>query len=191
MLMTRRQKVKIKRSVRRILIALVLFLLIFDIARVYVGHYAEPEKFISPLPENYQHEPTATITPTPRVAEIKKSSRNVKPRVVRETLNFLEGVASYYSVAGCIGCSPTLTMANGERLSDEDLTVALTPELVNEKKLLNDLVTVINLTNGKEVQAKVTDTGGFGKLGRVADLSLATKNAINCSDLCNVNVIFD
>src|SRR5690606_21707753 len=132
---------------------------------------------------------TVIVTPTPTVAEIKKSSRNTKPRVIRETLNFLEGTASYYSVAGCMGCSPTLTMANGETLTDEDLTLALTPEVVNEKKLLNDLVTVINLTNGKEIKARVTDTGGFGKLGRVADLSLATKNAINCNDLCNVKVI--
>lgn len=98
----------------------------------------------------------------------------------------LIGIASYYSVAGCIGCSPTLTMANGERLSDTALTVALAP--ANFRTYKNQMVKIKNTKNGKFVYAKVTDSGGFAKYGRVADLSLATKLAIECSSLCKVEI---
>lgn len=96
------------------------------------------------------------------------------------------GIASYYSIAGCLGCSPTLTMANGERLNDTVKTIALTPS--NYRKYKNQTVKVTNLKNKKYTLAKVTDSGGFGKYNRVADLSLATKLAIGCSDLCKVQI---
>ena len=106
--------------------------------------------------------------------EIEKESREI----------YLSGEASYYSENGCIGCSATLTMANGERLDDDNFTVALPLNYLN--LLRNQFVKVKNLANNQVVEAKVTDTGGFDKLGRVADLSLATKNAIGCAGLCQV-----
>ena len=102
-----------------------------------------------------------------------------------ETLLFI-GIASYYSVAGCLGCSPTLTMANRERLNDSALTVALPP--VEYRKYKNKYLLITNPKTGKKVKAKVTDSGGFAKYNRVADLSLATKNAIGCSNLCKVEI---
>lgn len=98
----------------------------------------------------------------------------------------LIGIASYYSVAGCLGCNPNVTMANGERLNDSVKTVALVPGTFRAYK--NQYVTIENLSNGKKTIAKVTDSGGFGKHKRVADLSLATKKAIGCSDLCKVKI---
>lgn len=104
---------------------------------------------------------------------------------------YVIGEASYYSVAGCLGCDPEAIMANGEKLDDSKMTIALTPEIVKKYKLLNDKVKVTNLGNGHSIYAKVTDTGGFAKYNRVADLSVATKNAIGCKSLCQVKVIFD
>lgn len=100
--------------------------------------------------------------------------------------NMLEGEASYYSKAGCLGCSPTLTMANGQTLDDEAYTLALTPELYRKYK--NQIVLIENTANGQKVAAQVTDSGGFAKYNRVADLSLATKQALQCGDLCQVKI---
>ena len=98
------------------------------------------------------------------------------------------GTASYYSEAGCLGCSPTLTMANGQRLDDTKLTLAMTPYTVRAYKLLNKKVTVRNRKTGASVVATVTDTGGFSRYSRIADLSVATKLAIGCGDLCKVEI---
>jgi len=92
------------------------------------------------------------------------------------------GIASYYSESGCIGCSPTLTMANGKRLDDTKPTIAF------NKLPLGAFVEVTNVSNGQAVTVEVSDTGGFESLGRIADLSLATKNVISCSDLCEVRI---
>jgi rare lipoprotein A (peptidoglycan hydrolase) len=114
----------------------------------------------------------------------------MKPVVAKEP-DFIEGEASYYSREGCLGCSENLTMANGQPLDDTMRTVALTPEIVRARKLLNKTVTIINSANGKQTTAKVTDTGGFGKYNRVADLSVATKDAIGCASLCQVTIQFN
>jgi len=97
------------------------------------------------------------------------------------------GTASYYSEAGCLGCSPGLIMHNGEPFQDENITLSLTPDLYRKYK--NQYVLVTNTTNGQSVLAKVTDSGGFARYNRVADLSPATKQAINCSDLCKVSIV--
>ncbi len=95
----------------------------------------------------------------------------------------VEGKVSHYSVAGCLGCSKTLTMANGEKLSDEVPTIAC-----NRLKL-NSRVRVTNLDNGLSVEARVTDTGGFEKYGRVADLTPAVYRAIGTkTDISNVRI---
>jgi len=102
----------------------------------------------------------------------------------------VQGIASYYSKAGCLGCSINQIMANGEVLNDSRYTIALTPEIVKKYKLLNGYVGIINLVNKKWVVAKVTDTGGFGKYNRVADLSLAVKKDLSCESLCRVIIVW-
>ncbi len=100
------------------------------------------------------------------------------------------GTASYYSETGCLGCSKTLTMANGQRLDDRRLTLAMIPSTVRKYKLLNKNVTIRNSKTGASVVATVTDTGGFGRYSRIADLSVATKLAIGCGDLCRVEIVY-
>src|SRR5581483_5587008 len=80
----------------------------------------------------------------------------------------LTGKASWYSTTGCLGCSPNLTMANGQKLDDTKLTVALTPLMVKQHKLMNEYIGIVNPKNKKSVIVQVTDTGGFAKYNRVA-----------------------
>jgi len=90
----------------------------------------------------------------------------------------MEGEASYYSRSGCLGCSPNLTMANGQPLNDGALTMAIGAD---KKHLVGHRAKVTNVSNGMSVEVLVTDTGGFykDKYGnRVADLTVATKQAI-------------
>jgi rare lipoprotein A (peptidoglycan hydrolase) len=92
------------------------------------------------------------------------------------------GKASYYSEAGCVGCSESLTMANGKRFTDEGMTVAF------NRLPLGTFVEVTNAANKKAVTVEVTDRGGFESLGRIIDLSKGVKEVLNCSDLCEVKV---
>lgn len=92
------------------------------------------------------------------------------------------GIASYYSRKGCLGCSKNFTMANGKPLIDENLTVAF------NRLRLGSKVKITNLKNNESVVATVTDTGGFERHNRIVDLTVGTKNAIKCSDLCKVKV---
>jgi rare lipoprotein A (peptidoglycan hydrolase) len=97
---------------------------------------------------------------------------------VGESVLVLEGEASYYSRAGCLGCSPALTMANGQPLDDNALTMAIGANL---KHLVGHKARVTSLATGKSTTVLITDTGGFyqAKYGnRVADLTIATKQAI-------------
>ena len=116
---------------------------------------------------------------------VKTRENDVVPTNGKLTWN---GQASVYTEAGCLGCDPELIMANGEKLDDKKLTIAMLPEVVNQHKLLNDKVRITNQTNGLFVEARVTDTGGFGKYNRIADLNKATAEAINCKGLCQVKV---
>lgn len=95
----------------------------------------------------------------------------------------LVGLASYYSIAGCLGCNPNFIMANGQRLDDSKLTVAY------NHAPLNSYIGVINRDNNEYVIAKVTDRGGFERHGKIIDLSVATKNAIHCKSTCRVRLV--
>jgi len=128
---------------------------------------------------------------------IEKECPKDKPELVKTRENKVEGSngeltwngqASVYTEEGCLGCDENLIMANGEKLDDTKLTIAMLPEVVNQYKLLNDKVRITNQTNGLFVEARVTDTGGFGKYNRIADLNKATAEAINCKGLCQVKV---
>lgn len=77
------------------------------------------------------------------------------------------GKVSYYSKDGCLGCSTNQRMANGEIFDETKYTLA------HNSIPLNTIVMVKNLDNGKQMTAKVTDRGGFGKYNRIADLSKA------------------
>jgi len=94
-----------------------------------------------------------------------------------------KGTASYYSEAGCVGCRADLLMANGQRFDENAMTLAFNWLPLNTK------VTVRNASTGISAVATITDTGGFGALGRIADLSKGLKEAIGCTDLCQVEVI--
>jgi len=90
----------------------------------------------------------------------------------------LEGEASFYSRAGCLGCDPQMIMANGQPLDDNALTMAIGANL---KQYVGYHARVTSLATGQSVVAKITDTGGFyqARYGhRVADLTIATKTAI-------------
>lgn len=105
-----------------------------------------------------------------------------QPEVLAEPKQVWTGQASYYSFDGCIGCNPNRIMANGEVLNDMNKTLAF------NKLPMNTEVVVTNLSNGTKTTAIVTDTGGFEELGRIADLSVATKEVLGCSDLCQIRI---
>lgn len=91
------------------------------------------------------------------------------------------GKVSHYSREGCLGCSPNLTMANGQPLDDNAYTIAF-----NYLKL-GSRVKLTNLDNGKSVVAEVTDTGGFTGLGRIADLTPKVASALaSRTDISNI-----
>lgn len=131
---------------------------------------------------------TRSIKNRPTI-ENKIEARKVEPK------NLWEGTASYYSVEGCLGCSTNRTMANGETLSDDAMTIAF------NHLPLNTEVKVTNPQTKESVIAKVADRGGFNSKGRemsgivgennlnrIADLGVAVKNSISCSDLCEVAI---
>ncbi|MCE9643278.1 MAG: septal ring lytic transglycosylase RlpA family protein [Candidatus Andersenbacteria bacterium] len=110
--------------------------------------------------------------------EVKTVKPVAKPQFKSGSNLVMEGMASYYSKAGCLGCNPLFVMANGEQLDDNALTMAIGADKSN---LVGYQARVTNLANGKSVVVRITDTGGFyqDKYGnRVADLTIGTKTAI-------------
>lgn len=116
-----------------------------------------------------------TISPTPVKTRENTSTSTVDKK-------HWVGQASVYTEEGCLGCSATLTMANGETFTNEKVIVAF------NKLPLNTRVKIINLANNLFVEARVTDRGGFEKYNRIVDLGKATADAINCKGLCQVKV---
>lgn len=149
-----------------------------------IREHDEESSLIPILPPAKKPQPTkapvATPTPTKKVtqAPVGGSTSGYKGKG-------LYGKVSHYSRAGCLGCSPNLTMANGETLDDSRLTIAVPPGTIP----MNTPVRVTNETNGKSVIAMVTDTGGFAKYNRVADLTPAVANALGTqTDISTVRV---
>lgn len=140
------------------LIGLSILLVLARNGYLIITRCQTPVKLIDPLP-------TVIATPSAVLA-----------------IRVLYGKASYYSRAGCLGCRADLLMANGQVLDDTKLTVAF-----NRSKL-NTTIVITNQKNGKVVRARVTDTGGFERHGKIVDLSVATKNALGCGDVCNVKI---
>lgn len=94
------------------------------------------------------------------------------------------GNATWYGARPewCVGCDSNFIMANGKRLDDSKKTIAF------NKVPLGTWVTVTNVNNGNKEEVEVTDTGGFESLGRIADMSVALKNALGCGDVCTVTI---
>lgn len=147
--------------------ALTVFLLIYAIKSINVSsQYSRPSKIrrlIVPIP-----------TPVPTPAKNRLKSQYLQKRT-------WTGKVSHYSREGCLGCSPTLTMANGQPLDDNALTIAF------NYLPLGSRVKLTNLDNGKSIVAEVTDTGGFTGLGRIADLTPKVASALaSKTDVSNI-----
>lgn len=111
-----------------------------------------------------------------RAAEVKEESKNI------------EGMVSYYTIDGCLGCNPTRMTASGEILDDTKSTLAIPAEW-RKQIPMGTMVRVTNLDNGLSVIAKVNDTGGFLKYDRIADLSLAACQAVKCqTDVSQIEI---
>jgi rare lipoprotein A (peptidoglycan hydrolase) len=106
----------------------------------------------------------------------------VQVEEISEAIESWKGEASWYSRDGCVGCSDTLTMANGQPLDDNALTVAFNQAPLGSK------VRIINLANNLVAYAVVTDTGGFERHGRIVDVTPAVRDAIGMKGLAQVKV---
>ncbi len=128
----------------------------------------------SPITEKGEWDEKKVAAATPVVSTPK--AERIYPKLDEPVV--MEGEASYYSRAGCLGCDPNVIMANGQPLDDNALTMAIGAD---KKHLVGYKAKVTSLATGKSVVVRITDTGGFyqAKYGhRVADLTIATKEAI-------------
>ena len=73
-------------------------------------------------------------------------------------------------------------MGNGEVLDDTHATIAYNHAPLNLK------IKITNLGNNRQIYAKLTDRGGFERHGKIADLSVATKEALGCGDVCRIEL---
>lgn len=141
----------------------------------WVFFHCRPEpKLISPCPDN-------GCFIEQKDEKVQKIEATTAPKPRQAPTN---GKASYYSVSGCLGCRDDRVMANGERLDDTRATVAY------NHLPLNTPVKITNTVNGKTITVPVTDRGGFERHGKIADLSLAAKELLNCGDVCNITIDF-
>jgi rare lipoprotein A len=108
--------------------------------------------------------PTPTPTPT-------SPPGSIDPGSVSPTGTTQSGKASFYG-------GPTdpywqgRTTASGEKFDENAMTAA------SNTLPLGSYARVTNPQNGKQVVVKINDTGGFGKLGRILDLSYGAMKAL-------------
>lgn len=167
-----RAKAESEPTMRGIVIRICLLLIFLWLALSMIPETNRGE-LVSPC-QDTGCQPIVTPTSTPETTP--------EPTPEAQKTGFTVGVASYYSREGCLGCSATLTMANGETLDDGALTVAY------NRAPLNSYVTIKNQRTGTTVTAKVTDRGGFERHGKIIDLTIATRDALGCGDVCRVEV---
>ena len=105
----------------------------------------------------------------------------------------LVGLAGWYGTGWneCLGCRWDRIMANGERLNDEEMTIACGYQGSCEFFPVGTTVRITNLENGKSVKARVTDTGNFTELNRIADCSKAVAEALSFDSLARVKIEVD
>lgn len=123
------------------------------------------------------------IIPEPAVLPVPIPIEEIQDQVISPCLGTgatWRGPATYYSHAGCLGCSRGQIMANGRPFKEMAHTIAFM------RTTLGSIVNVTNLDNQQSVLAEVTDRGGFEAYGIIADLSLGTVRAINGGSRTNV-----
>lgn len=179
---------------------IVIYLVIIILLWIYQANKENQDRIISPLPEQtglIQETTPQTIEKTVSdevgytladpctllVIDCTDDNQSAVLDAPTRSTGKITGLASYYSREGCVGCSPNMTMANGQPLDDTALTVAY-----NDAPL-GSILTITNRDTGLSVKATVTDTGGFKKYGKIIDLTIATRDAIGCGSTCRVEVI--
>lgn len=115
----------------------------------------------------------------------------VKVEVVKvEPFKTVQGGVSYYSHAGCLGCSVNQITASGEAFDENAMTFAIPAEWRREVPMGTRAV-VTNLDNGISIEARANDTGGFYKYGRIADLSKGLMEKLGAkTDRSNIKIEF-
>ena len=121
----------------------------------------------------------------PRLPEKEVIFTIIKNKKVEHDKNmkFWKGEASYYSREGCLNCDENLIMANGEPLDDYAYAIAF------DKLPLGSKVRIVNNENFNVAHVEITDRKGSDD--RIADMTIATKEALGCNDLCDVTIIYD
>lgn len=160
--------------------AFVAFLGMISAIAVYLVGNAFIAQISKPIVINVTTE-TVTVEPTSTPKPTTTPTPTQKP-VIKPTKVLNTGNASYYSIDGCLGCNPGRIMANGEKLDDGRLTLAY------NHLPMNTVVTVRNTQTGAMVRATITDTGGFERHGKIADLSVATRDALGCGSTCPIAI---
>lgn len=176
-----------------ILALIYLFFTTYEFRSPIVKKEVVEQKIISPLPD----EPEATES-----AEQEDELSFIPQAEASERLPVSEvlykGKVSHYSNAGCLGCPEHIdengevyfNTGNGERFDEMAMTLAIPCEdITSGKHKYNTKVLVTNLDNGKNVEARITDCGGFSKYNRIADLSLGMAMLLETkTDVTNVKI---
>lgn len=146
---------------------------------------ADPQEIfqISSDDEPEQIEPSAREDEPRELTLLEITEKELLLARLERTEQAWEGVASFYSGAGCVGCQTDQRMANGDIFKESQKTLAFM------RAPLNSFVLVTNKNNNMMAIAKVTDRGGFESYGRIADLSLGLKNYLDGNDLTAVNIV--
>ena len=148
---------------------LLTIILTMSFAKRMCQRYCESQ-MLEPVIDRQEYTPTPTLAPRGQV---------------------WSGKASYYSVDGCLGCTPYYDenglfyiMANGQRLDDDKKTIAFNQLPLGTK------VKVLNTENMWITDAVVADTGGFNAepYNKVADLTKAVLRALNATGNVNVEI---
>lgn len=146
------------------LLAIIVYMFATDDLNFTHEPFVSPLSTTIPAPTPTTPAPTASPTPTPTPA------------------GKWVGKASWYGENGCLGCSATLTMANGQRLDDTKMTVAF------NRAPLGSQLQITNTTTNLTTTATITDTGGFERHGKIIDLVPAVRDAIGCGSVCDVEI---
>ena len=167
---SRYKRIRKQKAQKRLIMLIFFSLIIFGILQF---NQSEPQKPVIQVKQqatmrlNAPKDVKVSNTPTPTQPPLK-SHRSESNAISTQ------GYVSHYSRAGCLGCSENFTMANGQPLDDTAMTIAVHPHTL----AMGTKVKLTNTDNGKEAIATVTDTGGFKKYNRVADLTIAVGNAL-------------
>lgn len=134
-----------------------------------IGHLSRGPKNIKELKKRQQE--LAAQGGLDKMYEIDKSKRSQ------------EGKASFYG-------GPTDPYWEGRTTASGDVFRSALLTAASNSIPLGSMVRVTNKTNGKSVVVKVNDTGGFGELGRVIDLSYAAMKKLGgiSSGVINVKI---